>query len=263
MGALQLAIACMWMNGFQRFFNIGQRFLEDLAASDSPGVTYFHIAKREFKGVPFGDPGTGRISSSNMTAEKFEKIFLQPDGTSNGNLEKMAKALQRMGGWVNETTRTKNFNHFAIQQRVRQCCAELRRCCEKELLQLKKPMTRDVNIGKFRLMMDLQIMALSKLVIIGHKDLNNMVYPVKGLGADAQLAHVQEADRPMVLFFIISKNGWEYLGLNAGEGTLCEPSIYRVDKIFDIIFRGMLLFRVMEDGANSLKKFGSSLWEMF
>jgi len=40
-------------------------------------------------------------------------------------------------------------------------------------------------------------------------------------------------------------------------------SIYRVDKIFDMIFRGMLLFQVMEDGANYLKKFGSSLWEMF
>jgi hypothetical protein len=121
-----------------------------------------------------------------------------------------------------------------------------------------------LDFGEFWMMIAVQICCLAKVVVKGHGNLKNLVYPVSGLGARSQLSHLKDSmDRQEVINMIVHEMGMEELGTNAAEGLLCETSLNCVGTIFDYIFYGMMIFRICKEGKNWRKTFGSPVWEEF
>jgi hypothetical protein len=48
------------------------------------------------------------------------------------------------------------------------------------------------DFGEFRAMIALQVCCLGEVIVKGHKNLNNLFYPVASLGAAAQLSHLKD-----------------------------------------------------------------------
>ena len=113
------------------------------------------------------------------------------------------------------------------------------------------------------MMVALQICCLMKVVVKGHANLNNLVYPVSNLGAAKQMSHLDSSERPEMLRTIIREMEVTRYGTNAGEGSLCENAENRVGTIFDYVFYGSMMFRITEEGKNMLKFFGSKAWIEF
>jgi hypothetical protein len=87
-----------------------------------------------------------------------------------------------------------------------------------------------LDFGEFRMMLAIQICCLTKVVVTGHANLNNLVYPVSGLGARSQLDHLESSsDRQEVVNTIVYEMDMEEYGTNAAEGLLCEMLLTRND----------------------------------
>jgi hypothetical protein len=113
------------------------------------------------------------------------------------------------------------------------------------------------------MMVALQICCLMKVVVKGHANLNNLVYPISNLGAAKQMSHLDSSERPEMLQTIIQEMEVTHYGTNAGEGSLCENAENCVGTIFDYAFYGSMMFCITEDGKNMLKFFGSDSWVKF
>ena len=123
------------------------------------------------------------------------------------------------------------FHHAGIEARVQQCVDDWKKIAAdqkengsdetKYLEGLAK-----LDFGEFRMMLAVQICCLAKVVVSGHGNLNNLVYPVAGLGARNQLSHLKNSsDRQEVVNTIVYEMEMEEYGTNAAEGLLCETSL--------------------------------------
>jgi hypothetical protein len=173
--------------------------------------------------------------------------------------------------WIeeNKDDTTDKFHHVGIEARVQQCIDEWKKIAAdqkekgndetKYLEGLAK-----LDFGEFRMMIAVQICCLGKVMVNGHGNLNNLVYPVAGLQARKQLSHLKHrSDRPEMLKTIVQEMEMEEYGTNAAEGLLCETSLSRVGQILDYVYYGQMLFRISNDGKNWLKRFGLTTWEEF
>jgi hypothetical protein len=91
-------------------------------------------------------------------------------------------------------------------------------------------------------MMANQLCCLAGIVMKGHKNLNNLVYPVKSLGAAKQLEHLDNDERETMQMRILQDFQLEAYGFNVYEGHLCKTSIEHVCSIMDYYFFGMSQF---------------------
>jgi len=206
---------------------------------------------KEFK-KPFGDCQVGQIS---CTAVKFEDVFLDEDGEmTNGAMDAMVDCVMEVLGWINETVSSDDeFTHVNIENKFQEC-----------LGRMKERVTGNPDFVEFRLMVAVQICCLAKVVVKGHKNLHNLVYPVAGLGAAEQLKHVDAADRPTVLKIVGKESGTEAFGFNGSEGHLCKTAEHHVGKMFDFVFLGQSLFcHGTEFGENIVKEYLSDTWREF
>jgi hypothetical protein len=56
-----------------------------------------------------------------------------------------------------------------------------------------------LDFAEFRMMVALQICCLTKVVVKGYVNLNNLVYPVLNLGAAKQRSHLDSSKRPQTM----------------------------------------------------------------
>jgi hypothetical protein len=91
-------------------------------------------------------------------------------------------------------------------------------------------------------MMAIEICCLAGIVVKGHKNLNNLVYPVKSLGAAKHLEHLENNKQETMQMRILQDFQLEAYGFNASEEHLCEMSIERVCSIMDYYFFSMSQF---------------------
>ena len=266
--AVELAFHIAYLPGFCRLYHLGSNNLDDLVSASSPSLKMFQLAGEKFQGVPFGDFQSGRWSPS---AIRYKDVFLKDDGkTTNGAMEKVVDGIVGVLEWIEANKgEPDKFHHAGIEARVQQCVDDWKKIAadEKEngsdetkhLEGLAK-----LDFGEFRIMLAVQICCLAKIVVTGHANLNNLVYPVAGLGARNQLSHLKDSnDRWLVVNTIVHEMEMEEYGTNAAEGLLCETSLNRVEGVWDYVFYGMMLFRICKEGKNWLKVFGSSEWEEF
>ena len=105
-----------------------------------------------------------------------------------------------------------------------------------------------------------QICVLAGIVVKGHKDLHNLVYPVASLGAAKQLEHILHEECPRVQQQIIAELGMEGYRTNASKGFLCEMSQECVLKIFDAVMRGQpVLVHIVQ---NYWTTFCEAIWQL-
>jgi hypothetical protein len=82
-----------------------------------------------------------------------------------------------------------------------------------------------LDLGKFCLMLIIQICCLAKVGINEHRDLNNLVYPMSSLGVAKQLSHVSPSYQPYTLSLILRE-----CNLNCTERTLLKESCARCQR---------------------------------
>jgi hypothetical protein len=226
------------------------------------------IGPKKFQGILFGDFQSGWWSP---LAIKYKDIFLKEDGkTMNGAMEKVVDGIIGILEWIEANKdNLDEFHHVGIEARLQQCVNDWKKIAAdqkengsnktKYLLGLAK-----LDFGELRIMLVVQICCLAKIVVTGHANLNNLVYPVSGLRARNQLSHLKDSsDRWLVVNTIVHEMEMEEYGTNAAEGLLCETSLNPVEGIWDYVFYGIMLFRICKEGKNWLKVFGSSEWEEF
>lgn len=270
--AVELAFHLGYLPGYCRAFHLGQNRMDDLLGASSPSLKMFLLAEELFvdeksKLSPLGDYQSGRWSPS---AIQYRDVFLNEDGTMNGVMEKVVDGLVGVLEWIeNNKHDPAEFHHAGIEARVQQCVDDWKNIASKqrengpEETKCLEGLAK-LDFGEFRMMLAIQICCLAKVVVTGHANLNNLVYPVSGLGARGQLDHLKtSSDRQEVIVTIVCEMEMEEYGTNAAEGLLCETSLGRVEVVFDFVFYGQMLFKICKDGKNWLKAFGESEWEEF
>jgi hypothetical protein len=117
------------------------------------------------------------------------------------------------------------------------------------------------ELGEFRLMLILQLCALSSLVLRPSPKLQNLLYPIPGKGSANHLidvkvdpTHHQDAVHRLLHNFDL-----DGFGTNAGESILCETLPGR--NVFDVFFPGQSLFLLNADGKTMTKKYASMTWK--
>jgi hypothetical protein len=168
-------------------------------------------------------------------------------------------------------------NHFAMKQSVIECLLELLNwvndCPEDhfspESIRAKVLATsRSISciktgteLGEFRLMLILQLCALSSVVLQPSPKLLRLLYRIPGKGAANHLIDVnvetdnhQDAMKRLLHHFDLHE-----FGMNAGESILCETLPGR--KVFDAFFQGQSLFLLDPHGQSKMKKYASLTWE--
>ena len=243
--AIQLAAIAGMMCGYNRYTALYAREEEALLKSENPMIDYFKLAVDEF-GNGFGDPQTGRISP---WAANFEKLFMKDDGEA---IKALVDGIASLLYWIKDTVGNPDeFNHAMIQERFIACIGDWHNAGYK------------FEMGEFRLMITVQVLCHAGIIVPGHKNLHNLVYPVAKLGAAAQLDHILPEERPYILNAIMRENGLEEYGTNSAEGSLCETSEDRVGYIFDYVYRYHHQFCIGKEGGNYVKFYGSDKWERF
>jgi len=240
---IKLSIAAGYVPGFHWFHHIGTEHLAELIASDHPFLEYCQIANGLFKDVPLGDKHMGWVSPSGVDVEA---TYRSDNGeTLNCVMDDILNILY----WINDTVGTNDFHHSNIEICFKHCVASWRGL--------------GLDLAEFQLMMIVQIHCLAGIMVKGHKDLHNLVYPVSSLGAAQQLVHLEAHGRPTVLNMILKENDIKQYGLNGAEGGLCEISVNRVGQMFQYVFPQQCLLLIRKEGKHMLKQYMSYIWETF
>jgi hypothetical protein len=187
-----------------------------------------------FEASPFGNFQSGRWSPS---AIKYKDVILKEDGkTMNGAMEKVIDGLIGILEWIQEKKNDPaEFHHAGIKARVQQCVDDWKNIAAEQTENGSNEMKyleglAKLDFGEFRMMLAIQICCLTKVVVTGHANLNNLVYPASGLGARSQLDHLESSsDRQEVVNTIVYEMDMEEYGTNAAEGLHCETSLRRND----------------------------------
>lgn len=264
--AVELAIHAAYNPGYSRFYNIGKNDFARLVAAESPSHAMYQIALEKFDGVPFGDNQSGRISPSGVD---YPAVFLDSDGKPNGVMKEMVAGVMKVLRWIDANKDNEGeFHHAGIQKVVKEQINNWKdRAAEQKEngpVETKYLEGLDrLDFAEFRLMVALQICCLTKVVVKGHANLNNLVYPVSNLGAAKQMSHLDSSERPEMLRTIVQEMEVTRYGTNAGEGSLCENADNRVGTIFDYVYYGSMMFQITEEGKNMVKYFGSDIWIEF
>jgi len=252
---VELGIAAGYHPGYHRFYNLGKKYRDELEECQHPFFKYRELAKRHFGNVPYGDLSSGltRIVPTKMNSDTyFNDAYLDSDGNPTDVIDCVVTDVIGLLHWINDTVRTDDFNHCNIEKEF------------KRVLRVWKDKGYDLDIGEFCLMLIIQTLCLAGVVVKGHKDLYNLVYPVHNLGAAKQLGHIGISDRPGMLHYLSAETGHEAFGTDGSEGKLCETAVNRVCRISDYVMKGMMLMSFStEDGSHIFKEYGSGLWEEF
>jgi len=224
--SVELVIYAAYCTGYHHFYNVGKANMPQLLTSQHPFLDMHQKTMAKFDGVAFGDCQSG---CQNPTGLNFKGVYLNESGAMNGMINAVVDCILGVLHWINETIGTDKFHHVNIEAQVKKCLEELKDKCTT------------TDFGEFWLMLVVQICCLVKVIVKGHKDLHNLVYPVASLGAAAQLSHVHASERPDILDLIVRENGLKDYGRNSAEGSLCKMSEKRIGKIFDYMFLGQLL----------------------
>lgn len=170
-------------------------------------------------------------------------------------------------------------NHFAMKQSVVQCILVLPNWindCPEDCFSPASVRARVVEtsrsitsiktgteLGEFRLMLILQLCALS-LVVLLHSSpkLLKLLYQIPGKGSmnhlinvNADLTNHQDAMKWLLHTFDL----YEF-GTNAGDNILCEMLPGR--NVFNVFFPGQSLFLLNPNGKSMMKKYASLTWQL-
>jgi hypothetical protein len=204
--AVELAIHVAYNPGYSLFYIIGRTEFTWLVAAESPSHAMYQIALEKFDDVQFGDNQSCRISPSGVD---YPAVFLDANGKLNGVMKVMVAGVMKVLRWINANKDNEDqFHHAGIQKVVQEQINDWKDkvAKQKENGPVETKYLEGLNwldFAEFRMMVALQICCLTKVVVKGYTNLNNLVYPVLNLGAAKQRSHLDSSDRPEMLHIII------------------------------------------------------------
>jgi hypothetical protein len=241
-----LIIVAMYQNSPARFYHIVNLMLEQesFEFGASAAYVYYTIAMETF-GSAVGGPSP-RFS---CTGINIDNVFFDDGVEQLGNFRfrNFRTYLYELVQWLNETPEA-SFNQDLWRAKVGETAEKIKHLCY-------------CDVSEFRILLLVQICALSGVVLLPSKKLLNIIYPVKGKGSYLHLLkEVLDEDRFGEAMGRVS-NEFELgkYGLNAVEALLCETRPGSRTK-YDLFFREQNLYNLQEGGVAMEKVYGQLTW---
>jgi hypothetical protein len=251
--AVELAIHVAYNPRYSHFYNIGKTKFSWLVVAESASHAMYQIALEKFDDVPFGDNQSGRISPNGVD---YPAVFLDADEKQNGVMKVMVAGVMKVLRWIDvNKDNDDQFHHAGIQRVVQEQISDWKEKAAKQKengpdeTKYLEGLNR-LDFAEFPMMVALQICCLTKVVVKGHTNLNNLVYPVSNLAAAKQMSHLDSSERPEMLRTIIREMEVTHYGTDTSEGSLCENAKNHVGTIFDYVFYGSMMFQITKKGKN-------------
>jgi hypothetical protein len=250
-----LIIAAMYQNSPSRFYHIVSLMVAKRgfgvnfrSTTDGAGISatyaYYMAAQEAFESF-VGGP----YPRFNPTGIHIEEVFFDGEGMRQGNacFVGFRKTLLALIDWFNEIPEA-SFTQELMREKVKEAVKaiqDLGRC----------------EVGEFRILILLQICALSGTLLKASPKLLNFIYPVEGKGAYNHLAteHVSLEIFDEVSDRVVKEFDLGKYGLNALEAVLCETMPNKSNNI-DGFIKGQNLYMLQEGGVPKTKPYGTVAW---
>jgi len=181
--AVEMSLIASYFNGFHRFYYLGKKEFTAIMSDDHPAIKFHQIYEKEFRNESIADCHSG--NRINPCGVAFKNVFYSDCDPERKTLTMVVDGIIGILEWINLNIDDDNeFNHAGIERKFRQCLDDFKNNTRSKL-----------DFSEFRLMMAVQMCCLSGIVVKGHKNLNNLVYPVKTSGAAKQLKHLDNDER--------------------------------------------------------------------
>jgi hypothetical protein len=235
---LELILLGAYQTSWFRFFYIGMKMVKGKKTED-PFKTYIQLADVAFGSITGGPKPRADPPGIDV------KAYYYPNECSVKH--KVIECILALLRWVNEIPEEK-FNHVVLREAVLMTSENISR------------IKAGAELGEFRLMLILQMCALSSVVLHPSPKLLNLLYPIPGKGSANHLldVNVKEADHHDALRRVLHHFNLQEFGDNGGESILCETLPGR--KVFDAFFPLQSIFLLNADGIPMRKKYLSTKW---
>jgi hypothetical protein len=242
---LELIVLGAYQTSWFRFFHIGMEMIgmEKNGLQTQilkPFETYIRLAEETFGSITGGPKPRADPPGLDVRAVYFPNQFAMK--------ESVFECLLELLNWVNDCPEV-HFSPESVRAKVLETSRSIT-CIKKE-----------TELGEFRLMLILQLCALSSVVLHSSPKLLKLLYRIPGKGAsnhlidvNVQIENHQDAMKRLLHHFDLHE-----FGMNAGESILCETLPGR--KVFDAFFQGQSLFLLDPHGQSKMKKYASLTWE--
>ena len=244
---MELLILAALQSSFHRYYYVGEQILDEMDDNnlpDSIGIEYCGRAFETF-GMLDGGPNPRFVCSSLNSLPYFKRDRTEID---KQNLEKIKERLAKLlRDDINNIPDDAPYE--VIRAVVQSAAAEIREIGE-------------CQFGEFRLLVLIQLAILSGILVKPRPFLNNLMYPVKDRASYQHLVdegiHPEEFDLAMEA--ICQQMQWPK-SRNVAETCLCESLEGRREYIYDILFYGMNLYCLNEQGEIIVKEWATRFWK--
>jgi hypothetical protein len=214
---LELILLGAYQTSRFRFRYVGLKILEKKQFRVEPFQSYVHLAEETFGTITGGPIPRADPPGINVKAIYYPEQYEMKKIVIHHLLELL--------NWINECP-DNSYNPVSVRDKVIET--------SKGISSFKT----GTKLGEFRLMLILQLCALSSVVLRSSPKLQNMLYPIPGKGSANHLinvkvdpAHPQDALHRVLHNFDLNR-----FGTNAGESILCETLPGR--NVYDDVFLG-------------------------
>ena len=235
---LELILLGGYQTSWFRFYHIGMKMVEGKLTAD-PFKTYIQLAEESFGSITGGPRPRADPPGINV-----KDVYYPNDCQVKHEVIKCIMSLLML---VNNCSH-ENFGPVFLRDAVLQTSAAISEVKGK------------AELGEFRLMLILQMCALSSVVLRPSTKLLNLLYPIPGKGSANHLleVNVQEQEHDEALKRVSHYFGLEEFGDNGGESLLCETLPGR--NVWDVFFPLESLFLLNASGQPMQKKYGTTIW---
>ena len=239
---LELMVLGAYQTSWFRFFQVGHKMVEEGMTTDL-FQTYLKLADEAF-GSLAGGPKP-RAVPSGLDVAAIKALYVPNNDCSV--LQNVINCILSLLKWVNECEVEEFSNHDLRHQLL---------MTNKKIQSIKS----GTELGEFRLMLILQMCALSSVHLRPSLKLNYLLYPIPDKGSATHLhdVGVKKIDYGDALRRVSHYFELEDFGDNGGESLLCETLPGR--NVFDAFFPTQSIFLLNKRGRAMMKKYGTTKW---
>ena len=236
---LELILIGAYQTSWFRFFYVGMQMVDGINKFNDPFKTYIGLAEQSFGSVTGGPKP--RCSPPGLGIKEY---YYPNDCRLKHAIIKCILELLLL---VNDRPR-EEFDQVFLRTAVLRTSTAI------------SNILPGAELDEFRLMLVLQMCALSSTVLLPNPKLLNLLYAIPGKGSANHLLDVgvQEADHHDALARVSQRFDLKNFGDNGGESILCETLPGR--NVLDAFFPRHSLFLLNACGRPMKKQYGTTRW---
>ena len=243
---IELYMLAAVQSSHHRFFHVADEIHKSIEKNESPGVMYCKIARKIFGKID-GGPNPRFMPSSFNNCDVFSED--RNDNDINKLNKVKIRLIKLLKVEINQISKDANVDD--IRAVIRCACAEITK------------IGANVQLGEFRLLILVQMCALTGFLVEPSPLLHNICYPVKGKASERHLKDVKldPEDYGFAMEAICHEMSWSNK-LNWSETCLCESIDGRRDYVYDILIYGINLHYLDEQGRAIIKYWSTRVWKL-